>query len=126
LDLNVFPSFPLVYKGPEAKSLAVKRFDPQNRIVTQTVKVRKVEEFGKMTKAADKIYTSKGDCYLVVIEQWHPDTAKSTLKVLDYKEIWVPSLPWFLYSETSRPEKGKLIPLLKSWLADYSEWHRKK
>ncbi|MFB0510012.1 MAG: hypothetical protein ACETVX_05905 [bacterium] len=123
-DLNVFPSFPLVYEGEEAKSLAVKRFDPQNRLVTQTVTVRRVEEFNEMTKAVDKIYTSQGDCYYVLIEQWHPDS--TNLKILDFKEIWIPSLPWLLYSESSRPENGKLIPLLKSWLADYSGWHKKK
>jgi hypothetical protein len=125
-DLNVFPSFPLVYEGAEAKSLTVKRFDPQNSKVTQTVEIRRVEEFSEMTKAADIMHTSQGDCYYVLIDQWHPDSTKSTLKVLDFKGIWIPSLPWFLYSETSRPENGKLIPLLKSWLADYSEWHKKK
>jgi hypothetical protein len=126
LDLNVFPSFPLVYEGDETESLAIKRFDLQNSLVTQTVTILEIEEFNEMTEAVDKIFASQKDCYHVQIEQWYPDSVRSSLKILDFRGIWIPSLPWFLYCERIRPENGKFIPLLESWLADYSEWHKKE
>ena len=122
-NMDFFPSFPLVYKGAEAESLALKRSDPNQAMVSQIVSVRRIEEFNKMIMASDTIYASEGDCYYVHIETWAPDTAR---RLIETKEIWIPTLPWYLYSETSVYGDGKMTPLFKRWLADYSGWHTNK
>jgi hypothetical protein len=107
------PVFPLFLKGPKADSLA-------KGYLAQKVFARRIEDFKQQfqdLKHIDTIPIKKGNCYLVNIEQ----TPRYIMR-----QIWVSSLPWFLYQESGGKTKdGRDTIMQRRWLSDYSGWSRK-
>jgi hypothetical protein len=127
---DFMPVFPLIFEGAAAESLAEVHLTHAG-YVAQKVNVRRLEDFTtsfKNLENIDTIHMRNGVCYLVTIEQWRVPrflTDPSSEKRVEVRQIWVPSLPWYLYQEIIGKTVDRRDTLIeRCWLADYSGWHK--
>ena len=128
--VDFMPVLPLIFEGVAADSLAKVHLTHAG-YVAQKVNVCRLEDFAtsfKDLENIDTIYMRKGACYLVTIDKWMVPrflTDPSSEKTMEVRQIWVPSLPWYLYQEIIGKTVDKRDTLIeRQWLADYSGWHK--